>query len=100
MSEDADHGLFGGQICQPDQADAVIFSKPLIVSWVLKRECEETLLLEIGFMDARKATGDDCYATQKSGRERRMLAAAALAIVVVANNDPREPVSAIGASHA
>jgi len=46
----------------------------VIVSRILEGQGKETLLLQVGLVDASKRTGDDRTASQEAGRQSSMLA--------------------------
>src|SRR5271156_7194590 len=73
---------------QPDQTEAVVFADAIVVLRIAKGQREQPLLLQIGLVDAREAAGNHCSTAEQSRRKGGMLAAAALAIVPVADDDP------------
>src|SRR5690348_6993556 len=79
-------------LLQADQADTVVLPDAVIIGPVLKGQGEQPLLLQIGFVDAGKAAGDDRRAAQKPRRQRSVLPAAAFAVIVVADRHPACPV--------
>src|SRR5262249_5272755 len=89
------HGLAWGQIRQPYEADAIVFTDAVIVRRVLKRQGQESLLLEIRLVDAGEAPRDHGRPAEEPWRESGVLAAAPLAIVVVAHDDPFDPLGLV-----
>ena len=73
-----------------------LFADVVVVCRVLERQRQQSLLLQVRLMDARKAPGNHCHTSQKARREGGVLAAAALAIVMVADDDPLDPVGFVG----
>src|SRR5262249_46351642 len=53
-----------------------------------KRERQQPLLLQVTFVDAGEAADNDRHTTKKPRRQSGVFAAAALAVVVIANDDP------------
>ena len=92
VSDKALHGFAGCHRREPTKADAVFLADAVVVCRVLERQCQQSLLLQVRLMDARKAPGNDCHTPQKARREGSVLAAAALAIVMVTDDDPLDPV--------
>src|SRR5277367_3169280 len=80
---------------QPDQTEAVVLADAIVVIRIAKSQREQPLLLQIGLVDAREAAGNHCSAAEQSWREGGMLAAAALAIVPVADDYPFDSERAI-----
>ena len=72
---------------------------PAIVGRVGERERQDALLLEVRLVYARKALRNDCGAAEVPGRHGRMLAAAALAVVFAAYDDPPDAVPPVRARH-
>ncbi len=90
VADDAGHGPAGRQVGEADETDAVVLLDALVVVGVLERERQQSLFLQIGLVDARKAAGDHRGAAEKPRRQCGMLAAAAFAIVEIADCDPAD----------
>src|SRR5208282_5578420 len=80
---------------EPDQTEAVVLADAIVVIRIAKGQREQPLLFQIGLVDARQAAGNHCSTAEQSRREGGMLAAAALAIVPVADDDPFDSARAI-----
>src|SRR5580658_11381482 len=80
---------------QPDQAETVVLANAIVVIRIAKGQREQPLLLQIGLVDAREAAGNDGRTAEQSRREGGMLAAAALAVVPVADDDPSDSARAV-----
>src|SRR5438876_292764 len=80
------------RLLQPAAGQAVVLADPVVVRPVLKGQREQALLLQIGFVNARKAAGDHRRPAQQARRQGGVLAAAALAVIVVADGDPPDAV--------
>src|SRR5262245_14985468 len=88
MLHDALDRLARCHVAQADETDPVVLADLVVVRWVLEREGQEALLLQIRLVDPRKAAHDDGGAAQQPRREGRMLTARAFTIVRVADDDP------------
>jgi hypothetical protein len=71
----------------------------VIICGVCKSDGQQALLLEVGFMDARKRLDEDSKATQVPGLQRSMLAAGPLTIVVVSHHNPANAFSLVVTRH-
>src|SRR5262249_58464968 len=60
----------------------------LVVARIDERQRQHTLLLEVGLVDAREAPNDDRGTAEIARRHRRVLAAAAFAVILVSDDDP------------
>ena len=58
------HRLPGSKVLQPDQAHSIILLRLVIVIWIAERQCQKSLLLQVGLVDARKTPGDDGCTTK------------------------------------
>ena len=88
MRNDALDGLAGCHVRKSDEVDAVVFAYLVVVRRVLECEREQALLLQVGLVDAGEAARYDRRAAKQSRRQCCVFAAAAFAIVVVADHDP------------
>src|ERR1700733_4709643 len=80
---------------EPDQTEAVVLAEAIVVIRIAKGQSEQPLLLQIGLVNAREAASNHGSTAEQSRREGGMLAAAALAIVPVADDDPFDSERAI-----
>ena len=87
--------LARSQVCQSDKAYAVIFAYAIIIPGVAEGQSDKALLLEIGLVDSREATGDDRRAAQEPGRQRSVLATTTFAVVIVADYDPLQALALV-----
>src|SRR5690348_15675151 len=55
-------GLVGCQGAQVEEAQAIVRAYAVVVGGVCESEGQEALFLEVGFVDAGEATGDDGHA--------------------------------------
>ncbi len=92
--------LAGGQLGQAKQRELVaLVANQVVVLGIGKGERQHALLLEVGLVDAGKALDDDGAAAKVAGLQRGVLAAAALAVVFLTDNHPRDALGLVGASH-
>src|ERR1700733_10709345 len=68
MPDQTFHRLAWRQLCQPDQANPVIFPDPLVIGRILKRQSQQPLLLEVRFMNASETSCNDRDTAQQPRR--------------------------------
>src|ERR1700730_9075895 len=81
-----------------EQTYAVIRADPVVICAVGKRQCQQTLFLQIGLVDTRETAGNDSHSAQESRTQRCMFPAASLAVVGITNDDPGHLPGSIRAS--
>src|SRR5262249_3610520 len=89
------HGFSGCEAPQSEQADSVILPDPVVVLCVRACERQQTLLLSVRFVNARKTAGDHGDAAEQSRAQSCVLTTAALAIVRVSDDHPLHALCAI-----
>src|SRR5437762_4255533 len=82
------HGLPRLERREAADAHTVLRLETLVVARVLEREGQDALLLEVRLVDAGEALDEDDGAAQVARRHRRVLAARAFTIVLVADDHP------------
>ena len=79
------------EVGKADQADPVVLADALVVGRIAEGQREQALLLQVRLVDPREATGDDRGPAEQPWRQRGVFAAAALAIVSVADRHQLTP---------
>ena len=79
-----------GKRLESHDGDLVRGRDLVIVLGVSKGEGEETLLLQVGLMDAGKRLDDDGSSSKVARLQGSMLSAASLSVVLVPNDHPRQ----------
>ena len=82
------HRLAGAHGGEADEAQPIVLADAVVVRGILEGQGHEPLLLEIRLVDPREAPGDDGGAAEQPGGQRRVLAARALTVVVIAHDHP------------
>ena len=87
--------LAGREGLEAEDRNTVVGADLVVVGGVGEGEREHTLLLQVRLVDARKRACDDRQPAQEARLERSVLARRALAVVVVADDDPLDAVVAV-----
>lgn len=82
--------LAGGKVGEAEDGDLVVTIDAVVVRLVSEGEGEDSLLLEVGLMDARKGAHNHSDATEEARLKGSVLARRALTKVDVTNDDPRD----------
>ena len=61
------------------------------VGWIVKRQRQHALLLQVGLVDPGEAAHDDRPAARMPRRHRRVFPAAAFAVILIAHRRPANP---------
>ena len=80
---------------EAEDVDLVARPHLLVVRGVDERQREHALLLQVRLVDARERARDDREPAEEARLERGVLARGALAVVVVADDDPLDAVVAV-----
>ena len=80
--------LSGCKVGHVVEGHGIVWPHLVVVGLVSERQWEHSLLLEIGLVNASEGLGDDGVAPEKAGLEGGVLARAALAVVLVADDHP------------
>ena len=104
MVEDHLDGPSGRELGQSDDVDGVVDPHEVVVSGVCERQGQHALLLEVRLVDAGEGADDDRFGPHVPRFHRRVLAGRALAVVLVADRDPRDagllvPLGEVGQRH-
>eukprot|EP00053_Salpingoeca_punica_P020385 m.211399 g.211399 ORF g.211399 m.211399 type:complete len:843 (+) comp18318_c0_seq1:197-2725(+) len=99
LGDDGLDRLAGGQLGQAKQRDLVALANLGVVSGVAEGQGEHALLLEVGLVDAGEALDDDGAAAEVARLEGGVLARAALAVVLVADDHPVDVLALVEAGH-
>ena len=73
---------------QVQHVDPVVLADQVVRRRVGERQRHETLLLQVGLVDASEAAGEDHDAAAEAGLHRRVLTRRPLAVVAVADGAP------------
>src|SRR6266705_6030063 len=88
MLDDALYGLTRRQVLESDEAYTVVLTEAVVVRRVTERERQQPLLLQVALVDAGEAAHDDRHTAQQPRRQSGMFTTAALAVVVIADDNP------------
>src|SRR5262249_52755234 len=97
VEEGALHRPARRELREAEQAQPIAGADPLVVGRITEAEREDALLLQVRFVDAREALRDDRGAAEPARGEGGVLAAAALAVVRVADDRPADAAGPMGA---
>ena len=84
------HRDVGRELGQAEHVDAVVLADQVVGGGVGEGERHQSLLLQVGLVDAGEAAGEDHLAVAEPGLHRGVLTARALAVVLVADGAPRD----------
>jgi hypothetical protein len=76
---------------QADSRHAIASGDEVVVCLVRKCQRDDSLLLEVGLVDSRKALGEDDATAEVSGLESGVFTRGSLAVVGLGNDEPFEP---------
>ena len=80
--------LSGCKVGHVVEGHGIVWPHLVVIGLVGERQWEHSLLLEVGLVNASEGLGDDSVAAEEAGLERGVLARAALAVVLVADDHP------------
>ena len=81
-------GDTGGERLEPLDGELVCGLDDVVVGRVGEGQGEHALLLQVGLVDAGKGADDHCSAAEVAGLQGSVLTGGALAVVLIADNDP------------
>src|SRR6516165_8635816 len=88
VSDTAFDGLAWCYTGQSEEAQPIVGTDAVVIRWVLEGQRQQALLFQIGFVYPRKAAGDHRRTSEQARGQCRMLAAAAFAVIAVADGHP------------
>jgi len=91
-------GLALSEVLKVKKGDTIITRDAVVVSGVDEGKSKDTLLLKVGLVDTSEAASDDGNTTKVTRLDSGVLAAAALTVVAVTDDDPLEACSLVGTS--
>ncbi len=89
----------GSELVEAKNGDLVGAGDTVVICRVREGEGEETLLLEVGLVDACEAASDHSNATEMTGLESSVLTGRALTIVLITNDDPLDTLGLVLTGH-
>src|SRR5882724_1967490 len=90
LGDDHRDGLARRELGEVRDAHTVVLLQQVVVGRLGERQRQDALLLEIGLGDPGEAPNDDDLAAEIAWRHGRVLPAGALAVVLVADDDPAQ----------
>ncbi|KAH3681124.1 hypothetical protein WICPIJ_007899 [Wickerhamomyces pijperi] len=80
--------LTWGQFGQTDNVNSVVWSDLVVGSWVNEVQWQQTLLLQVGFVDTSEGLGDDGETTQESWFQGSVFSGGTFTEVFTTNDNP------------